>query len=324
MTDGRCAWCDEVMDASKMGTHLKKHVDMTITPGTGRDASKKGKAKGKKKGKAKGKKKGADSQEEEKPAPPPNRDAFVLKIVCPEKPEYWLFLRAHVMSTLSDLDDLLREMWATCCQEHVSRFVVRGEVFSEGGAAEEDDDDDDDDYDDDYDDDDYYDDDDDDDDPFDDPRDLLRHLLGMRQSDSRPLNVPLRDIVAHKTSFWYMFDEMNELEIQITAYATASSIGMDSPIGLLARNEPVEHECSSCHAEHASRSCCACIEKDADSMYCIACAPEHSCGDGRLVPIENTPRAGMCFLQGLSADEREAKEEKMMSGKFTPFRIYRF
>ena len=326
MTSGRCAWCDEVMDASKMGTHLKKHVDMTITPGTGREASKKGKAKGKAKakGKGKGKKKGADEQDEEKPAPPPNRDAFVLKVVCPERPDYWMFLRAHVMSTLSDLDDLLREMWANCCPEHASRFVVRGEVFSDEGAGEdedEDDYDDDDDYDD-YDDDDY--DDDDDDDLFDDPRDLLRHLLGMGQPDSRPLKVPLREIIAHKTSFWYMYDAMNELEIQITAYAAASSAGMDSPIGLLARNEPLEHECCSCHAERASKACCACIEKDADSMYCVGCAPEHACGDARLVPIENTPRAGMCSLEGLPADEREAKEEKMLSGKFSPFRIFRF
>lgn len=316
-----------------MGTHLKKHVDMTITPGTGRDAPKKAKggkgAKGKAKGKAKGRKKGDDSQDEEgPPPPPPNRDALILKAVHPDRPDYWLFLRAHLMSTLADLDELLREMWATCCPEHASRFVVRGEVFTDPGGDEDDGGDDEGDEDDDVFEDEDYDDyfdgsDDDEDDYLDDPREMLRRLLGMGE-ETRPLDVPLREIIAHKTTFWYAFDPMNEMEIKITAYAAASSAGMDSPIGLLARNEPVVRECSSCHAEDASRVCCLCIEKGVDSMYCVGCAPEHECGDGRLVPLENTPRSGECALQGLSAEEREEREQKALEKQFTPFFSLRY
>lgn len=314
-----------------MGTHLKKHVDMTITPGTGRDAPKKAKGgkkgKGKGKGKAKGRKKGDDSQDEEgPPPPPPNRDALVLKVVEPNRPDYWLFLRAHLMSTLADLDELLREMWATCCPEHTSRFVVRGEVFTDPGGDDEDDEADDfgeDDFEEDDDYDDYFDGSDDEDDYDDDPREMLRQILGMGE-ETRPLDVPLREIVAHKTTFWYAFDAMNEMEVKITAYAAASSAGMDSPIGLLARNEPVVHECSSCHAEDATMSCCTCIEKGVDSMYCVGCAPEHECGDGRLVPIENTPRSGECALQGLPAEEREERERKEMEKQFRPFFSLRY
>lgn len=308
-----------------MGTHLKKHIDMTITPGTGRDAPKG--ARGGKKGKAKGRKKGGGSQDEEgPPPPPPNRDALILKAVHPDRPDYWLFLRAHLMSTLADLDELLREMWATCCPEHASRFIVRGEVFADPGGGDEDDDDDEDYEDDVFEDEDYddhFDGDDYEDDYLDDPREMLRQLLGMG-TEARPLGVPLREIIAHKATFLYVFDDVNEMEIKITAYAAASSAGMDSPIGLLARNEPVVRECSSCHAEDASRVCCQCIEKGVDSVYCVGCAPEHECGDGRLVPLENTPRSGECPLQGLPPEEREERERKALERRFTPFFSLRY
>ena len=313
-----------------MGTHLKKHIDMTITAGQDSKAAKKPKAKAKAKPKAKARGKGRrkkageddedeEEEEEEKPAPPPNRDALVLKLAVPDRPEYWMFLRAHVMSTLSDLDELLREVWASCCAEHDSRFTIRGEVFADSG---DDDDDDDDDGDDDY--DDYDDDDDEDDEYLDDPRRMLLELLRGRREDSRPLGVPLREVVQHKTSFWYMFDAGDRLEVKITAYAEASSAGMDSPIGLLARNEPVEHECSSCHAEDASKSCCACIEKGDDHLYCVGCAPEHACGDGRLVRIENTPIVGMCPLEGLPAEERRAKEREALERSVPMFPLQLF
>ena len=303
-----------------MGTHLKKHIDMKISAGpekAPKKAKPKSKAKPKAKAKSKGRRRGAaderDGEEEEEeapPPPPPNRDALILKLTSPDRPDYWLFLRAHVMATLSDLDELLREMWAVCCSEHPSRFIVRGEVFSDtdGGDDDEDDDEDDDDYD-------------------DDPRYMLYQMLrGGGLDESRPLDVPLRDIVQHKASFWYTFDSVERLEIKIAAYAEASSEGMDSPIGLLARNEPVEYECSSCHAEDATKACCACIEKGVDYMYCVGCAPEHPCGDGRLVPVENTPIVGMCPLEGLSAEERKKRVREAVEQTVPqfPFALFGF
>lgn len=305
-----------------MGTHLKKHIDMKISAGPEKKAPKKAKAKAKAKatakakGRGRGRRKGdVDEEEEEEapPPPPPNRDALILKLTSTDRDDYWLFLRAHVMATLSDLDELLREMWAVCCAEHPSRFIVRGEVFSDtdGGGGDEDDEDED------------YDEDDDEDDP----RYILYQMLrGGGLDESRPLDVPLRDIIQHKTSFWYTFDSVERLEIKIAAYAEASSEGMDSPIGLLARNEPVEYECSSCHAEDATKSCCACIEKGDDYMYCVGCAPEHKCGDGRLVPIENAPIVGMCPLEGLSAEERKKRVREAVERTVPqfPFALFGF
>ena len=328
MSGGRCAWCDEAVDAARMGTHLKKHIDMKISAGQEPKAAKKPKAKpkGKAKGRGRGRRKKADDAEEdeaeEKPAPPPpNRDALVLKLTIQDRPEYWMFLRAHVMSTLADLDELLREVWASCCAEHASRFIIRGEVFADSGDDDEDDEDEDGDYED-YDDD--EDDEDEDDEYFDDPRSMLLELLRGGREESRPLGVPLREVIQHKSSFWYTFDAGDRLEVKIAAYAEASSAGMDSPIGLLARNEPVVHECSSCHAEDASKSCCECIEKGDDHLYCVGCAPEHACGDGRLVPIENTPIVGMCPLEGLPPEERKAKEREALerSVPMFPFQLF--
>ena len=332
MSDGRCAWCDEKVDGARMGTHLKKHIDMKITAGPEKPAKKpkpKAKPKGKGKDKAGGKgsrRKGAgslvDEEEEEAPPPaPPNRDALILKLTDPNRPDYWMFLRAHVMATLSDLDELLREAWAVCCPEHPSRFIVRGEVFSDTDGEDDGEDDE-------YGEDDGEDDDDEDygydDDDEDDPRYMLYQMMRGGIDESRPLSVPLRDVIQHKSSFWYTFDSVERLEIKITAYAEASSAGMDSPIGLLARNDPVEYECSSCHAEDATKACCTCIENNRDYLYCVGCAPEHECGDGRLVPIENTPLVGMCPLEGLSDKERKKRMREALERTVSqfPFQIF--
>ena len=325
MSDGRCAWCDEKLDSARMGTHLKKHIDMKISAGPEKKAAKKGRAQPKGKGRGGRKKGGGEQQDEDAPPPPPpNRDALILKLTSTDRPDYWMFLRAHVMSTLSDLDDLLREVWAVCCPEHPSRFIVRGEVFSD--SSDEDEDDDDDDEDDDDDDDEYDDDEYDDDEYDDDPRQMLYQLLRGVPDESRPLAVPLSEIVQHKSSFWYVFESVERLEIKITAYAEASSAGMDSPIGLLARNEPRRYECSSCHAEDATKSCCKCIEQGVDSVYCVGCAPEHQCGDGRTVPIENTPIVGMCPLEGLSAKERKERMREALERAVPvlPFQLFGF
>lgn len=308
LTDGRCAWCDELVDAARMGTHLKKHLDMTITPVRGKAAAVKSKAAVKAKAKGRGKKAGGAGgvQEEEAgpPPPPPNRDAFVLKMVDSDDHGYWMFARAHGRSKLSDLDELLREAWAGCCPDHASHFIIRGTAYSdkdEEGEGEESDDDDDDDE--------YYDDDDDDDDEYY-GDDFFSSLIRARRPKPRPLDVDLRSVVRHKDRFSYVFDDDNMMEIEITVYATATSAQMNAPIGLLARNEPPVLECSSCKAEDASKICGLCIGQREHPWYCTGCINEHPCGDSRALPVENTPRVGKCPYEGLSDKERRAERER--------------
>ena len=298
MTSGRCAWCDEPVDVARMGTHLKKHLDMTITPSRGKAATAaKGKAAAKGKGKGRGKKAGAaaDLQEEDgPPAPPPNRDAFVLKIVDSEDHDYWMFARAHVRAKLSDLDELLRETWAGCCPEHKSQFMIRGTIYADKDDEDDEDDEDEDDYE-------EYED-------YDDR--FFSEIMGRwRPPSVRPLDVDLRNVAKHKDKIWYIFGDGEETEFEITVYATASSVKMDAPIGLLARNEPPVFECGSCKAEDASKICGLCIGKN-NPMYCTGCLNEHKCGDSRALPVENTPRVGVCPYEGLPDKERKAAREK--------------
>lgn len=288
-----------MVDAARMGTHLKKHLDMTITPIRGKavtTAKGRGAAKGKGKGRGKKADAAADSQEEAgPPPPPPNRDAFVLKIVDSEDSDYWMFARAHVRAKLSDLDELLRETWAGCCPEHKSHFTIHGTVYEdreeeEGEGGEEDEDEDEEDYDDEA---------------------FFSMIRGSawRLPSSRPLEVDLRSVAKHKDKIWYRFDEDSKTEFEITVYATASSAKMDAPIGLLARNEPLVFECGSCKAEDASKICGSCIGKK-NPMYCTGCLNEHPCGDSRTLSVENTPRVGACPYEGLPDKERRAAREK--------------
>ena len=291
MGDGKCAWCDEVVDLARMGMHLRKHLDMTITPARGRAAQK---GKGKPKGKTKGKGGAARRPDPQKGAEPaPNRDAFVLKIVAGDDADYWMFVRAHGLATLSDLDDLLREVWAGCCPEHDCHFTIRGTRYhNEDGAPDADGGD----------------------DVFLD--DLLSALSSYNEEWS--LDVPLRKAIYHKTRFEYVFDRRNPMEASITAYATASSAKMDAPIGLLARNEPPRFECGSCNAEDASKVCIECAGARRNPLYCIGCAAEHACGDKRTLPVENTPRLGQCPYEGLPDSERK---DRMMHDEHEAIRF---
>lgn len=299
MTKGRCTWCDEVVDGARMGTHLKKHLDMTITPNTGRGAAAAKGAAAKGKGKGRGKKAGTsgDTQEEAEaapPPPPPNRDAFVLKIVDSDDHDYWMFVRAHVRAKLSDLDEMLREVWAGCCPDHESYFRIRGAIYEDEDEDEDEDDAD----------------------------DLLAIVRrgGQYGYRPRPLSSYLRNVVRHKDKIWYFFDSSNTTELEITVYATASSSKMDAPIGMLARNEDPEFECSSCKAENASKVCGKCIG-ERNPLYCNGCLHEHPCGDGHALPVENTPRLGVCPYEGLSDKERRAKREKDARASMSPISL---
>lgn len=64
------------------------------------------------------------------PLEPSQANAFYVKVQWPhKKPIYWIYLAVPFKSTLSDLDDFLRDCWLECCG-HLSQFIIRQEHYT--------------------------------------------------------------------------------------------------------------------------------------------------------------------------------------------------
>ena len=66
-------------------------------------------------------------------------------------------------------------------------------------------------------------------------------------------------------------------------------------IKVLARNEPPVIPCTVCQ-KPATQLCQEC-DCDGGAGLCDRCASKHECGEEMLVPLVNSPRAGVCAVQ---------------------------
>lgn len=101
-----------------------------------------------------------------------------------------------------------------------------------------------------------------------------------------------------KFSHDYDFGTTTELKLKVISARKGAADGND--IRLLARNEPPEISCDVC-GEPAVQICCEC-EYEGKGRLCAACAKKHKCGEDMLLPVVNSPRAGVCGYSGPSTD----------------------
>ena len=69
-------------------------------------------------------------------------------------------------------------------------------------------------------------------------------------------------------------------------------------IRLLARNEPPDIPCAQC-GKPATQ---VCVECEGGTPMCDRCTAKHECGEEMLLPILNSPRAGVCGYCGPSVE----------------------
>jgi hypothetical protein len=66
----------------------------------------------------------------------PRRDnVFHILVEGADLPQYWMHLEAPGTATLEDLDELLRDVWLTCCN-HLSAFTIDDESYAVEEAME--------------------------------------------------------------------------------------------------------------------------------------------------------------------------------------------
>jgi len=122
---------------------------------------------------------------------------------------------------------------------------------------------------------------------------------GIRYSDgenSDSMDTPLQELLAigKKCTHRYDFGSTTELSIRVIARETGGP--GRSQIRLLARNDLPAAACREC-GQPSTRICAQCVY-DGDAAFCKTCAKKHACGEDVLLPLVNSPRAGVCGYGG--------------------------
>lgn len=101
-----------------------------------------------------------------------------------------------------------------------------------------------------------------------------------------------------KLSHEYDFGSTTNLSMRVAA--ELPGLARKRPFALLARNDPPVILCGQCN-KPATQICAEHAHEDA-GWLCDTCAAEHECGEDMLMPIVNSPRAGVCGYVGPSRE----------------------
>ncbi|MCL4248426.1 MAG: hypothetical protein KJ065_09810 [Anaerolineae bacterium] len=202
-----------------------------------------------------------------------------LVVETPYISPYWLHIEISSNAHLRYLDQFLRDIWLECCG-HLSAFKVGNTsyvVFEEAMTDTS-----------------YM------DKFFDD----MAASFGMANVNSDTLSL-LRPRIVEKTmasakiadvfqpniNVSYEYDFGSTTELRLRYVSTRTGIAHGYKVQLLARNEAPVIPCEIC-GEPATLICKMCRW---DGVWlCAKHAPEHECGDEYMLPVVNSPRAGVC------------------------------
>ena len=100
-----------------------------------------------------------------------------------------------------------------------------------------------------------------------------------------------------RTGFAYEYDFGSTTALKGQVLGTRKGCLGRTPVRLLARNDPLEWQCSNC-SRAAVIICPFCVHED-DYLFCEAHAEEHACSDEEAyLPVVNSPRMGVCGYVG--------------------------
>lgn len=196
---------------------------------------------------------------------------FHLLVESRHSPEYWLHLDVRASAALNDLDSYLRGIWLECCG-HLSAFEIDGVRYdvTVKDASEEDDEEEEDDF---------------------------WSGLGLAFGGPLPksMSARLSETLLPGTKFTHEYDFGSTTELKLRVVSEHEGIPGPDTV-LLARNIPPAYVCEYC-GEPA-----VWMGVDEEGEYrelCKKCAKRAKL-DEWLLPIVNSPRAGVCGYEGSS------------------------
>lgn len=210
---------------------------------------------------------------EQEAAPGVRARRFHLVVEGRHSPEYWLHLDVRADATLKDLDSFLRGIWLECCG-HLSAFEiadVRYDVTGQDDVEEEEEEAD----------------------------DFFRGLgLVFGGPPPKSMNFWLSETLTSGTKFTHQYDFGSTTELKLRVVSEHAGASAPAAVLLLARNVAPEFECETCGQPAVW------LGADEDGEYrelCRKCAKRAKL-DEWLLPIVNSPRAGVCGYEGPSRE----------------------
>lgn len=104
----------------------------------------------------------------------------------------------------------------------------------------------------------------------------------------------IEELAGAELGYAYDFGSTTELRIRIGAQPLAS-VSFRNAVKIAARNIAPKHVCE-CGTD-AAHVCSEC-QWDGAGFVCVKCAKKHECGEEMLLPLVNSPRAGVCGYGG--------------------------
>ena len=121
---------------------------------------------------------------------------------------------------------------------------------------------------------------------------------GGALSMGRSLNNVLRETA--KFRYEYDFGSITTLRLTVVAARAPDNSGKQENISILARHDDVTFLCNVCGSK-AVHICSSCEIWDGGA-HCAKCAPKHDCGMESMLPVAQSPRAGVCAYAGKKPD----------------------
>jgi hypothetical protein len=112
----------------------------------------------------------------------------------------------------------------------------------------------------------------------------------------RSMSVRLDKALSPGFTVLYEYDFGTTTELCLRVLAEEAREAKGEPIQILARNTPPSIPCGVC-GKSAESVCSSCVYEE-QGWLCANCAEEHERGEDMLLPVVNSPRAGMCAYTG--------------------------
>lgn len=119
----------------------------------------------------------------------------------------------------------------------------------------------------------------------------------MTEYGEKRMTVRLDRVLEAGLKFSYEYDYGSTTELQLKVIGLRERGKPGGNVQLLARNEAPEVMCQGCKQKLATQICVEC-DCRGEGWLCEACAGEHECGEEMMLPVVNSPRAGVCGYCG--------------------------
>ena len=187
-------------------------------------------------------------------------------------PDYWVHLQTPANRSFGGLDSVLRRLWLECCG-HLSAFefpVKRPRLKGAGPGLSE----------------------------------MLsggyERLLEDERSGDEIMDEALGSRLQTGMVFEHQYDFGTTTHLKLKVAGEHVAPAIKGEFKVLARNEPPEYQCAVC-GKPATQICTEC-GYDGKGNLCDDCATQHECGEEMLLPLVNSPRAGLCGYRGPSVE----------------------